>query len=135
MARKYNGLRVGLDNVSGEVSLRIPYHELRQILTAASLNCYDAIEKARKASDAAQAGQKSETLAYHQGLLQYIKGVDLLIEAQGAHGAPRTLAQDPLTRKRSVKQRREYVQRAQKERRMLDDLLASVLANRSQKAV
>ncbi len=128
----FKGIRVRLDNVTGEVNLRIPYSELSQVLTAAALNCFECISEAQKASDVAQVGQKDETLAYHQGLLNFVKGIELLVDAQGKCGKPRTLDQDPLTRKRSVKQRREAVQQAKKERQLIDGLLD---VNRSQKTV
>ncbi len=113
---RYWGLKVRLDRNSGEVNLRIPYRDLREVFTAAALNCYDSVKKAD--------GRRNpeEARAYHDGLLAFVRGMEVLLDDQ----LRPAWAKGPL----SVEERRKAALESKRERQLFDDVLAAMLAER-----
>ncbi len=114
--RRYEGLKVRLDRNSGEVNLRIPYRDLREVFTAAALNCQDSLKKA--------AGRRNpgEARAYHDGLLAFVRGIEALLDDQ----LRPAWTGEPL----SVEERRRAALESRRERKLFDDMLAAILAER-----
>lgn len=119
--RRYEGLRVRLDRESGEVNLRIPYRDLREVFTAAALHCHDSLEK-RDKDPGWRAGRRQEADAYDRGLLAFVRGIEGLLEGQIT---PAWTKEPP-----SVEERRRAALESRRERQLFEDMLDAMMAER-----
>ncbi len=119
--RRYEGLKVRLDRESGEVNLRIPYRDLREVFTAAALHCYDSLDK-RKKDPSKGAEARQEANAYDEGIFAFVRGMEALLEDQ-ILPAWRT---EPLT----AAERRKAAIASKRERQLFDEILATMRAER-----
>lgn len=109
----------GISTVAG-----IDYRDLREIVVAAELHCYDSIEKAKAKRDA-------EGLAYAQGLLKAAKALDAAIMTgiNTANGHPNGYRKDHLMpSEMTVAERRERVAEEKHERELFDRIFAEMRA-------
>lgn len=115
-------LKVDVDLDSGSVVIKTTIWDFGELATAAALNCYDSIEADRKLKPPHRA---EEALAYHKGLLAFIRGIEELIRMQRW---PDT-CEDPIPLiARSVKERWAAVEQERKERQLLDKITDEALA-------
>ena len=111
-------LKVDVDLDSGYVVLKLPVRDFKEVAVAATLNCYDGRERGRKDSD-------PEYVAYHNGLLHFIKGIECLIDMQTWPNA----FEDPIPLiQRGVKERRAAVEHEIRERKLLDQIMETAIA-------
>ncbi len=115
-------LKVDVDLDSGYVILKMPVRDFKELSVAASLHCYDGADQARKKDDEFE---RNQDLAYHRGLLLFLKGVEQLIDMQ----VRPFIYEDPLPYTRCSKAvRRRDIEAEKKERLLLDKIIDEALA-------
>jgi hypothetical protein len=116
MKRKNVRIKTRLNRKTGAVTLTIHARDLREVLVAAALHGYESLEKRK--------GEKgrhvAESNAYDHGMIQFTANLQRMLENQTEYPPD---GPDPLTLARSVEERRDTLQAAQKERKFYDSLL------------
>lgn len=105
----------------------INYRDLREIVTAAELHCYDSIAKIKKAKKKHDA----EMLAYNEGLLKAAQALREAIEVgiNTVNGHPNGYGNDHLLpSEMTVAERRKRLAETKAERAMFDRIFASMRA-------
>ena len=127
-----------MDGVTGEVNLRISYRDLKELLTASALHCYESLDKRkkRKPRSRSQADQLAEANAYDNGLLHTVRCLERLLDRSLRHAAPEV---DLLVDKPSVAERRSIVEAEKADRlwfdRMIEQHLSELRAGRAPEPV
>jgi ABC-type transporter lipoprotein component MlaA len=119
MAKKFNsrgsfrGLKIRCDEYSGEVNIRIPLRELREILTEASLQCLQAMKENRESN------LEEDPEGYQENLYRYIKGIDEMV-------------MEPINNRykiipKTITERKKFVQEERFERMLINEIVEEAI--------